>query len=209
MAALDILSATEASRAALGTDATAHEEQIQRMISAISARIDEICGPVVEREVTEYHAGGREVIRPRQTPVSSVTTLRHWNGSSITVYTQDEWGEPPSADGFLLEQSGSYAHDARIVRQSSGTHVCWLDGHRSIELVYVAGRAADTDSVSPKFKLCAETILRRAWDREAGAWARGADPFQETAGGSSRFFKAIDPMVREFLADEMKPAAIA
>ena len=206
---LDILTEAEAQRAALSSDTTGHETQIARMVTAISTRIDEMCGPVVNRTVTEYHDGGLATIWPRQTPVSSVTTLEHWDGATTTTFTEDTWGTAGNVDGFLVEQSGSYAHDSRIYRRSSGSNALWPSGHRTIRLVYVAGRAATTDDVSAKFKECAADILRRAWTREAGAWARGGDPFLEAGAGTTGFFKAIDPMIAEWLRDELKPPGIA
>ena len=207
MATLDILTLGEAIRAALGVD-TGHEGDVARMVTAVSGRIDELVGPVVNRTVTEYHDGG-SVIWPRQTPVSAVTTLKHADGATVTTYTEDVWGSAGNADGFLVGQSGSYPHDVRIFRRSGGTNVAWPAGHSSLELVYVAGRAADTASVPERYKEVAIECMRRLWDREASAWARGSDPFVEGGGQSSRFFKVFDYVVAEHLGDEMKPPGIA
>ena len=208
MATLDILTVAEGIRAALGVD-TGHEDDVARMVTAVSGRIDKLVGPVVNRVVTEYHDGGCEAIWPRQTPVSSVTTLRHADGATVTAYTQDTWGAVANTDGFILEQSGSYPHDARIHARSGGTNVAWLAGHSSLELVYVAGRAADTAAVAERYKEVAIECMRRLWDREASAWARGSDPFVEGGGQSSRFFKVFDYVIAEHLGDEMKPPGIA
>ena len=207
MATLDILTVAEGIRAALGVD-TGHEDDVARMVTAVSGRIDELVGPVVNRTVTEYHHGGSYDIWPRQTPLSAVTTLKHADGATITTYTEDTWGSAGNADGFLVEQSGSYPHDARIHARSGGTNVAWLAGHSSLELVYVAGRAADTAAVAERYKEVAIECMRRLWDREASAWARGSDPFVEGGGQSSRFFKVFDYVVAEHLGDEMKPPGI-
>ncbi len=201
MATLDILTDVEASQAASGVD-TAYLVDLSRMVTAVSVRIDELVGPVVNRAVTEYHDGGG-VIRPRQTPVSTVTTLKYWNGSTTTTYTADTWGQAGNANGYIIEKSGSYPHDAIIYRRSSGSSVAWPDGHRCIELVYVAGRAATTALVDARYKECAAEVLRRLWDREASGWARAADPFGPD-NVSGRFFKAFDYVVAEMLGDEMK-----
>lgn len=206
MATLDILTEFEASQAASGVDLAALAE-LPRMVTAVSARIDEIVGPVVNRTVTEYHDGGG-VIRPRQTPVSSVTTLKHWDNSTLTTYTADTWGVAGNTNGYIIEKSGSYPHDAVIYRRSSGSSVAWPEGHRCLELVYVAGRAATTAAVEDRYKECAAEVLRRLWDRESSAWARGADPFGDD-GVSRRFFKAFDYVVAEMLGDEMKLSGIA
>jgi hypothetical protein len=201
MATLDILTEIEASQAASGVDSAVLTD-LTRMVTAVSVRIDELVGPVVNRAVTEYHDGGG-VIRPRQTPVSSVTTLKHWDGSTMNTYTADTWGVAGNTNGYFLEKSGSYPHDVIIYRRSSGCSVDFPLGHRSLELVYVAGRAATTAAVDARYKECAAEVLRRLWDREASGWARAPDPFGADTV-SSRFFKAFDYVVAEMLGDEMK-----
>lgn len=209
MATLDILTAAEAQTAALDAD-SGHEAAIARMNTAVSVRIDELVGPVVKRAVTEYHDGGEQAIWPRQTPLATVTTLKEWDGSTITTLTEDTWGVAGNADGFVIEQSGAYPHDVAIYRRSAGDDAKFVTGHRAIQLVYQAGRAADTASVEARYKECATEILRRLWDREASAWARGgADPFDPAAGASSRFFKAFDHVIAEHLGDEMKTPGLA
>jgi hypothetical protein len=207
MATLDILTEVEASEAASGVDTATLSTELPRMVTAVSARIDELVGPVVNRTITEYHDGGG-VIRPRQTPVSSVTTLTNWDGSTQTSYTADTWGVAGNANGFLIEQSGSYPHDTLIYRRSSGTSLAWPNGHRNLKLVYVTGRAATTATVDARYKECAAEVLRRLWDRESSAWARGSSPFGDD-NVSSRFFKAFDYVVAEMLGDEMKMPGIA
>ena len=212
MATLDILTPAEGVQAALGVETgPGHAADVERMVTAISGRIDELVGPVVNRTVTEYHDGGAGVIRPHQTPLSEVTSLKHADGATVTVYTEDTWGTAGNADGFLVEQSGSYPHGPRIFRRAGGSNVSWAAGHRGIELVYVAGRAPDTASVPERYKEAAIEIMRRLWDREASAWARAPDPFVvEGAGsGSSRFFKMFDYVVAEHLGDELKPPGVA
>lgn len=208
MATLDILTDSEASLAASGIDTAVSPIELARMVTAVSARIDELVGPVVNRTVTEYHDGGG-FIYPRQTPVSSVTTLKHWDGTSTTTYTLDTWGTAANTYGFVIETSGSYSHDARIVCRSSGTPTTFPTGHQSLQLVYVAGRAASTAAVAERYKECAAEVLRRLWDRESSAWARGTDPFAEDAGVSRRFFGAFDFVIREHLGDELKPPGVA
>lgn len=212
MALLDILTSAEATRAALHGDAAgAHGEDIARMNTAVSVLIDELCGPVVHRTVTEYHDGGQSVIWPRQTPLSTVTTVKEWDGTTLTTLTADTWGTAGNADGYLIEQSGSYAHDARIYRRSSGSNAYFGTGHRSVELVYVAGRAATTADVSARFKEAAAAILRRMWKREGSSFAYTPDFYANTdeAAATMPFFRAVVPMVDEFLADERKPPSVA
>lgn len=203
---LDILSPTEAARAALGVaESGAHGAALELLVSAISRRIDEICGPVVVREVTEIHEGGGRYLWPRQAPVHAVTAVTEFDGTTPTVLADEsEFGTAGTASGFAVVDEGH-----RIERRSGGAVGRFLHGVAGVQLVYEAGRYADTDSVDPKFKVAVEAILRRVWDREAGAWARGGDPFDENLQPTSRFFRAIDPMVDEWLGAERRPARVA
>lgn len=186
-----------------------NDETLERFITAISNRLDEIVGPIVNRTVTEYHNGGSAVLWPRQTPVASVTTVTEFDGTTQTALTEDTWGSAGNADGFIVQQSDSYSHDTKILRRSGGSTYLFTSGADSVRLVYVAGRAADTASVPARFKMTAGAILRRLWDREAGAWARADNPFDPTVVTGSRFFDAVTHIVNEQLGDEMKPPGLA
>lgn len=199
---LDILTEDEALRAAFGTGAAAHLDQVHRMNTAVSRRIDALVGPVVQREVTEYHDGGTDALWPRLWPVASVTSVTEWDGTTATALTADTWGAPGATAGYLLD-------GGRIVRQSGGHTSRFLTGARAVRLVYIAGRFESTGEVDARFKETAAEVLRRLWNREAGAWARAGDPFQDDLGGTSRFFKAIDHVVAELLGDELLPPAVA
>jgi len=203
---LDVLTLAEARLAISVPDG--HTAEIEQLVTAVSRAIDDACGPVVNRTVTEYHDGGGAAIWPRQSPVSSVTTLKEWDGTTETTLTADSWGTVGNADGYLIEQSGSYAHDVRIYRRSGGMNYTFTAGRRSIELVYVAGRAADTASVDPKFKSAAAAILRDLWSRAAGAWARAEDPFVE-GGLSVSLSNAVQKVVSGQIPSEKRPPGIA
>lgn len=213
MAANDVLTLADAYTAINDTTSAAagtgpNDDMLERFITTISARLDELVGPAVNRTVTEYHDGGSSVLWPRQTPVYSVTSLTEYNGSTETILTAETFGTQPS-DAYTLVQSGSYSHDHQIVRRNGGANSYFTAGLRNVELVYVAGRAADIDSVPARFKMAAGAILRRLWDREAGAWARPDNPFDPTVVTGSRFFDAVTHVVNEQLGDEMKPPGLA
>lgn len=192
--ALDILTITEA-REAINV-ATGHASELERMITGVSRRIDDLCGPVVVRTVTdELHDANGPLLFPKLWPVFSVTTVTEYQSGTGTVITAEAID---TAGGYLLE-------NGRLVRRSGWVTSTWRG---RISVTYVAGRYATTAAVDPKFKLAAAAILRRLWVREAGAWARGTDPFLD-AGAGPGFFKAVDPMVREFLGTELLPPTVA
>lgn len=204
--ALDVISLTDA-KVAVNISTADHDAELELFITAISRRFDELLGPVVNRSVTEYHDGGRVFITPRQTPLSSVTTLKEYDGATTTL-TAETFGTEPS-DAYLVV-STHYAHSTKIYRRNGRGDTTFPYGRQNVELVYVAGRAATTAAVDKRISQTAGAVLRRLWKREAGAWSQSATFFEATdAAPSSGFFKAVDPVVKEMLADELKLPGIA
>ena len=181
------------------------DEFIGIWVPAISRRIDELCGPVVIRTVTdERHDGGSGVVWLRRSPASSITTVTEYLDGTATVLSAEEDTTMPS-DGYLLETLGVTSF---LYRRIAGRDASFPTGRNNVKVTYEAGRYADTASVDAKFKMTAAAILRRLWSREAGAWAAGGDPFAEAGQGQVRFHKTVDPMVREFLSDELRPPVV-
>lgn len=203
---LDVISLTDA-KTAVNVTTDDHDVELQLFITAVSRRFDQLIGPVVQRSVTEYHDGGNCYIMPRQTPLSSVTTLKEYDGATTTL-TAETFGTEPS-DAYLIA-STPYAHGTKIYRRSGGADLEFASGRQNVELVYVAGRAANTAAVDERIAQTAGAVLRRLWKRESGAWAQSANFFDNSEGSvGTGFFKAIDPMVTEMLADEVKVAGLA
>ena len=208
MATTDILTNAEALAAINAPSLAAGPAgELVTLVSAVSGVIDSYCGPVVAREVTEIHAGGSSTIWPHQAPVLSVTSLTEFDGSTETVLTDESaFGTVGGASGFVLSPDG-----LSIGRRVSGN--AYYFGAGTIEVVYQAGRFASTATVSPKFKAAASGILRRLWKREASSWAYSPDFFANTDEGAavtgSGFFRAVEPMVAEWLWDERRAPAIA
>ena len=195
MGALDVLTEDEALAAVnmVGSGAD-HALELGMWVSAISEAIDAACGPVVIRTVTETLDASGGVLFLTQYPVDSVTTVTEYVSGTGTVLTAES---TTAAGGYLLR-------NGILARRSSFSTINW---NGQITVVYEAGRYANTEDVGAKFKLAAASILRRLWAREASAWSRGGDVFgTEPAVG---FFRVAEPMIEEFLGDELKPPAIA
>lgn len=194
---LDILTLAEAQTATSVT--SDHDSELALFVTSVSRRIDDLCGPVVVRTVTdELHDADGPLLFLRQPPVSSVTTVTEYLSGTGTVITAE-----------TVDTSGGYlSRDGVLARRSGFATTSW---NGRISVTYVAGRYADTASVDAKFKMAASAILRRLWQREAAAWSRGGDPFAATelAPGGVGFFRAVDPMVQEFLAGELLAPVVA
>lgn len=188
--------------AAAGTGS--HDTELATFITAVSRVVVDLCGPVVDQTITsELHDGGKYLIRPRVTPVSSVTSITEYQSTTGQALSA-ETNASKTAHDYLLHSDG---HHVTIHRRSSNTDRLFPTGRRNVDLAYVAGRAASTATVDAKFKLAASAILRRVWKREGSAWAQSSDYFgsvDDPAPGLS-FFRAVKPMVDEFLHDELRP----
>lgn len=202
MAATDILTEAEAQEAINATDAAAHLTELRRAVSAVSQAIDAACGPVVAREVTEVHVGGGTRIWPHEPPVLSVTTLTEFDGTTQTALTDETpFGTVGGTTGFVIGAGW-------IERRSGGSA---YDFAGQVQVVYQAGRFAATAEVGDRWKYAAGAILQRLWKREGSAWAYSPDFYansdEQVAG--PQFFRAVAPMIDEFLWDEKRPPAIA
>lgn len=207
MAATDILDLDEAAVAVnLPTGSTAQDNDLQLYVSGISGRIDKLCGPVVQRTITgERHNGGCARVLLRYQHVASVTSVSEWSGTTETALTEETDATKPTA-GFLLDDgdSGIYAW---VYRRSGNADARFPVGRRNVVVTYEPGRYADTASVGETFKLACASVLRRIWKRESSSWAHTPDFFADTENPtpSMGFFKAVDPMLKELLADELLP----
>lgn len=183
---LSILSRYEAYEAindasSANAGAADRDAEVFLWVAAVSRRIDQLCGPVVAREKVETYSGGAAKLRLRTVPVLSVTEV------SVSAGTVD-------ADTYELVTDNRFVpyllHDVR-----------WPSGRRNLTVTYQAGRAADTASVDPMFKLAAANVLVGLWSKYGGAWARGGDPFTE--GGQPQFFDELTHNVKRWLGDEL------
>ena len=172
-----------------------HDDTFDRWISAVSERIDEKCGPVVIRTISnEHHDGGERSIVPRYRPVSSITTIKEYDGVTATTLTAENLaGGTVTVDEYRIDPVTSWVH-----RRSNGSAGTFAPTR--VILTYAAGRYANTAAVSAKFKEAASEMLVRLQKQYGVAWARGGDPFAVNDGIG--FFKIIDPVINEMLGGE-------
>lgn len=198
MADTDLLTTDEATEAIsmVGSGAQ-HAAQIALWVSAISERVDARCGPVVIREIedeTIFPQGG--LLFPLYQPVVAISEITEYVSGVAGVLT----AESVSASGDYLMRSGL------IERRSGFSPILWRG---PAVVTYTAGRFEDTESVGAKWKTAAGAALRRLWAREAPMWARGGGFLAGEETGGIGFFRVIDPVVDEWLADELNPPAVA
>ncbi len=178
MATLDVLTEAE-SLAAVNASATT--ATLTNLVTAVSQQLDELCGPVVVRTITsELHDGGRPTILLRNLPVSSITTVTEYDGTTGTTLTAETNATKTTANYLHLGTAGEVA-SGRIVRRSNNADYVFPAGRRNIDVTYVAGRAATTSAVAPKFKQAAAMMLRNVWVSEQASGSETFGAFTDQA----------------------------
>lgn len=182
MATLDIISEARARQAlSLGAADVRLADVLRVAITAVSQHLDDVCGPIVQRTVTDVldsPYGSR--LHLTLGPVASVTTVtvyRSGVGETLTAETLT------TAGGYLadlhqrIDPDRTTARASRVLRRrTSWTDTTWETDAR-IQVVYVAGRYANTAAVeNSRFELAAMLTLKsswRAWEQSAVQIAPG------------------------------------
>lgn len=209
MATRDLLTLEEGRRAVNLPDPTsvnAQDTTLQLFITGLSGRVDKLCGPVVQRMVTgERHNGGRSTVLLALQHVSAVTSVVEWAGTTSTALTEETDNTKPT-NGFMLDPGEGDIY-AWVRRRSGNGDATFPTGRRNVVVGYTAGRYASTATVDETFKLAATAVLRRLYKREQSSWAQSPSYFEDTdnPAASVGFYKAVDPMIKELLCDELLP----
>lgn len=203
---LDLLDADEAS-AALNSPSDATE--LARLVTAVSRRLDSLCGPIVMREVgPELHDGCGTLILLNEPPIwtgaGAMMTVAEWDGSASHTIVAEVQGSATGYDYQLDPAAGI------LYRRSGGWDAYWSAGRRNVSVTYTAGRAADTASVDPLFKQAATLMLQHVYNntgsRNAGAVGQ---PIGEGFSFVSTITFAVPNAVLELLGAERRAPVIA
>lgn len=204
---LDVLSLDEGKRALnIPLADTTFDTEVASYITAVSQRLDDLCGPIVQRTVTgEVHDGGFAYILPTHSPVASVSSVAQYLSGTATTLTAETNAASTSNDYLLV---GAGTHESVIRRRSSWSDTEFVAGRGNVVITYVAGRFANTAAVSAKFKQGAAKMLSVMWkgDQGAGTVTFGA-PLDVDTLGIVGF--AIPRAVVELLAEEIRPPVVA
>lgn len=188
---LDLLDLTEAkSLLSIPSSNTDSDDDVARVITAVSRKLDDLCGPIVNRTVTaETYDGGLASIRVKHAPVFSFTTVTEYNSTTAQVLT---------AESNSTKTTTNYSYDDRthrLWRRSSGGDSYFPAGRKNIVLTYTAGRYTSTATVDARFKQAAGIVVKHLWttDRTGGSELFGVYP--------TGF--ALPARAEELLADEL------
>lgn len=198
MATLDVITLSEA-KAGLNIVtplSAAADAELAIVVSAVSQRIDDLCGAVVRRVVNdEPHDGGVPALFLREAPAARTST------TTITSVTED--GILLAADEWLFKQRLGI-----LYRRSGGVTTSFAAGDDNIVVDYDAGRYATTAAVTEKFKQAAIVAVNHIWTH-VGSQARTrvtVDAEGAVAFGIPPW--AMPKAALELLANELQGPAI-
>ncbi len=152
MAATDLLTLDEAKSIVWRKKGSVDDEAlIQATLSAVSNRLDQACGPIVQRTVTgEVHDGGGNAIQLRLEPVASIQSIVEWDQGTSTTLTAESLS---TAGTYMLrpwmvpDPTGLYSG---LLRRRDGWSATYFPrGQDNVVVAYTAGRYATTEEVSP------------------------------------------------------------
>ncbi len=201
---LDLLSLAEGKAAVGITDAgTGFDTALAQKITAVSRRMDRLCGPIVVRTYTDEElAGGRDRVRVRHWPVSSFTTVTEYDGTTAQVLTAEDFDTQPSEaySPQRWENTPTATYNGVLWRRTGGLAACFPCGPEAVKVTYIAGRAANTAAVDPVFKEAAGIALKNVWrSMESGTQLLGEFDVPAQNFPVSMVTKAV----RDALADEI------
>lgn len=206
---LDVLAIGEA-RAAVGLSGAdiSQDGRLTPLITAVSRRLDILIGPIVERTITnEAHDGGQSYIDLGSSPITSVTSITEYAGTTGTALSLSSNTNQP-ASGYLLKMNTFGFYKGRIYRRNGNTDGWFPQGVGNVLVTYIAGRYADTASVDARYKQAAAFTLANLFRREQRpASPNFAGPEAMSDFGHSAFPSfALPNAALELLIDEIPPA---
>ena len=144
---------------------------LEAAVTAVSQKLDDVCGPIVQRTLTEVIDVPRwehvTDLRISGGPVSSITSVKSYeNGveSTLTAETLTVAGDYLAELQHRVRPDGtSQMLSGQLRRRSSFSDWWWTCGTR-VQVVYVAGRYANTAAAAgSRFEQAAMVTLRSLW----------------------------------------------
>jgi hypothetical protein len=181
---------------------TQHVGRLEAYVSAISQKIDELVGPVVQRTVTgeQVDGCGGPWVHLRRRPVVSITSVTSYERGTPTVLTAETL---VAAGGYVAEkwEDDPTLLSGRLWRRSNWLYDRWTPGS-TVVVTYVAGRYATTAAVAgTRFWQAAALTLKSVWRAEEST-TQVVDEYELAATAIPGFL--IPNAARDLLADQLQ-----
>ncbi|WP_141579660.1 head-tail connector protein [Actinomadura sp. WMMA1423] len=166
MAATDLFTLEDAkAQLNIDPDNTDSDAELAGYISGVTRVVERYVGAVIHRTVTEQFDGGAGEVLLSNIPVASVTTVT-------------DSGTDLEAGAYSATESGV------LSRVAGAARTAFLPGLQSVQVVYVAGKVADTTAVKDELaevRLAGLIILQHMWETQrpaaAGPFSQASDDF--------------------------------
>lgn len=205
---LDLITLAEGKSAVnIASADTTQDTELAAYITAISRRIDSLCGPVVRRlHAEEDHLTyGNTYIDVRNVPIHSVEGVVEYDTDGAHTHLAEETITSKPASAWLVDPSTKVLF--RILRRSQGLPYNFPYGG-IVRVEYYSGRYTSTANVDAVFKQAAAIMLAHLWRREQGVGSSTFGlPMEGSMGGTPTF--AVPRAVLELLAEHLRPMGIA
>lgn len=187
---LDVITLDQAKEALQGLKGVAMDSRVAGFITAVSRRLDEACGPIVKRTVTESHTN----------PAGPLfLSGKVFTGSTVTI-TEAYRNETPvtvASTGYRVDDDGVTATVTR-----------WSGWAPWVTVQYTAGRFENTEAVQEPFVTAAGMLLQHFWRPGYGGGSETWGPPPGVLGTGLPSF-GFPQAVRDLLAGELLPPAVA
>lgn len=169
------------------------------MVTALSIKLDELVGPIIQRTATERHDGGHQWIRLRHRPLSAITSVTEYSSGVATVLTAEDLA---TAGDYQAERDNEGLLTGYLFRRSGFGDTLWAAGRQNIAVVATAGRYADTAAAAgSRFAEAARLTLKALWRAEMN----GTQNLDEFDVPTASFPTSMIPQVaRDLLVDQMQ-----
>lgn len=142
-----------------------YTDEMARFISATTAIVEDISGPVVQRQFDQWYSGGRAMIQLDNYPVVEIIAVTESYGSTVlwTLTEQPLDGSGSDAYGYTIDYASGM-----LVRRASGIAMDFASGVKNVHVTYTAGMCTNTASVPPNVALAALELIRINWQPQQG-----------------------------------------
>lgn len=122
-----------------------HDDELLQMISGITPAIEQITGPILQRQCDEWYEGGQTFVELRQNPVVTLTAVSEFRGP--IEYALKLIADPAHGDIYsaMLDPD---TRDRVVRRTSGGGVIAFPVGPQTVHVVYTAGRVSVPSNVT-------------------------------------------------------------
>lgn len=175
---------------------------LEQTITAVSQRLVQECGPIVNAAVTHT------VVAPTGLLFLPVPVGSPSFGITLTAVTEYVNGTPTVLTAEDFDTAGTYRYDptlGSLRRRSSWSDTLWAQ--QEVVVAYTAGRAANTAAVPAKFKKAASIIVNHDWRIEHGAASESFRGNEDLVYLPQGFL--VPKRAHDYLLGEFLPPAVA